>query len=66
LDLTVSVRFVLIYSPANGRYTPPTPVSIADNIALNGEWSETNQGQSGEPFPLKEEAKYIPMGLLDN
>ncbi len=28
-------------------------VGTTDNIALNGEWSETNQAQGGAPFQLK-------------
>jgi uncharacterized protein (TIGR02246 family) len=38
-----------------GKKDPHSPriLGTADNIALNGEWSETLQGQSGEPFQLK-------------
>ena len=28
-------------------------VGTADNIAYNGEWSETNQAENGKPFQLK-------------
>ena len=38
-----------------GKRDPNTTrmIGTADNIALSGEWSETIQGQSGEPFQLK-------------
>jgi len=38
-----------------GATDPKSPriIGTADNIASNGEWSETLQGKNGEPIPIK-------------
>ncbi len=38
-----------------GKKDPNSPriVGTSDNIASNGEWSETGQGQTGEPIQIK-------------
>jgi hypothetical protein len=38
-----------------GKIDPNSPrfIGTADNVAKNGEWSETGQGPTGEPIQIK-------------